>query len=101
LSRRLAIRVIRSAAREITEASEWWRKNRPYASDAIRDELERTFDLISSHPNVGARAINASLKGVRRVHLVRISYYLYYRATSSAVEVLAFWHTKPGSQPKL
>lgn len=87
--------------REIAEASKWWRKNRPYAPDAIRDELQRAFALISLQPNVGARAINASLKGVRRVHLARISYHLYYRVTSSAVEVLAFWHTKRGSGPVL
>lgn len=98
MTKRLGIRVVRSAAREITEASEWWSKNRPDVPDAIRDELERTFALISAHPNVGSRAINAGLQGVRRVHLARIS---YYRATPSTVEVLAFWHPKRGAQPKL
>ena len=101
MTRRFGIRVVRGAAREIVEASEWWRKNRPDVPDAVRAELERTFGLISLHPNVGARAINANLEGVRRVHVARISYYVYYRATPSAVEVLPFWHTKRGSQPKL
>jgi len=101
LTARFAIRVAQRAAREITEASKWWRENRPYAPDAIREELERAFDLISSQPNVGARAVNASLHGVRRVHLARVSYHLYYRVTSSAVEVLAFWHARRGSGPTL
>jgi plasmid stabilization system protein ParE len=101
LTERLAIRVAQRAAREIEEAYEWWRKNRPDAPDAIREELERAFALIASQPNVGARALNADLQGVRRVHLARIHYHLYYRATSSAVEVLAFWHAKRGAGPTL
>ena len=98
---RLAIRVTQRAAREIDEAFDWWRKNRPDAPDAIREELERGFALISSHPNVGARAVNTSLRGVRRVHLARIQYHLYYRTTPSAIDVLAFWHAKRGSKPTL
>jgi len=101
LTGRLAIRVTQRATREIDEAFEWWRKNRPDAPDAIREELERGFALISSHPNVGARAVNTGLRGVRRVHLARIQYHLYYRTTPSAIDVLAFWHAKRGSKPTL
>jgi plasmid stabilization system protein ParE len=101
LTGRLAIRVAQRAAREIDEAFEWWRKNRPDAPDAIREELERAFALISSHPNVGARAVNTVLRDVRRVHLARIQYHLYYRTTPSAIDVLAFWHAKRGSGPTL
>jgi len=101
LATRLAIRVVRRAAREIAEVDRWWQKNRPDAPDAIREEIERAFDLISSQPKVGARAINASLQGIRRVHLARIRYHLYYRSTSSAVEVLAFWHSSRGTGPGL
>jgi plasmid stabilization system protein ParE len=48
-----------------------------------------------------ARALDADLQGVRRVPLARIQYHLYYRATSLAVEVLAFWHEKRGTEPTL
>jgi plasmid stabilization system protein ParE len=100
LKRRLPIRVARRAAGEIIEASDWWRNNRPDAPNAVREEIERAFDLISSQPNVGARALNVSLQGVRRVHLARIRYHLYYRVTPSAVEVLAFWHASRGTGPR-
>jgi plasmid stabilization system protein ParE len=85
LTARLSIHVVHRASREITEATHWWNQNRPAAPDGIRQELERAFDLIASHPEVGAQALNARLRGVRRVHLTSIGYHLYYRVTSSAV----------------
>ena len=72
------------------------------APDAFVDDLERTLTLIASHPDIGARARNAKLENVRRVHLARVHYYLYYRVTSEpSIEILALWHTGRGSDPKL
>ena len=45
---------------------------------------------------------NARLTGVRRVHLARVHYHLYYRVTAEpAIEVLALWHTSRGASPEL
>jgi plasmid stabilization system protein ParE len=41
------------------------------------------------------------LIGVRRVHLSRVRYHLYYRARPSRIEVLALWHTSRGKGPAL
>ena len=101
MTSQLKIQVAQSAAQQITEVSEWWQKNRPDAPDAIREELQRVFALISSRPEIGALAVNTSLPGIRRVHLARIRYHLYYRVTAYAVEVLAFWHSSRGSRPPL
>lgn len=37
---------------------------------------------------------------MRRVHLARIHYYVYYRVAQSgnSLEILAFWHTSRGAQ---
>jgi hypothetical protein len=40
------------------------RRTRRWRRRDTREEIERTFDLISSQPKVGARAVNASLQGV-------------------------------------
>ena len=82
----------------IQEAAEWWVVNRPKASDGFAVEPERAIQLLSFQPTIGARARNARLTGVRRVH-----YYLYYRviAEPMVVEVLALWHTSRGSAPAL
>jgi len=97
----LPIVVTASAAAAIREADEWWSENRLSSSTPLADDLERAFELIASHPAIGARARNVGLSGVRRVHLSRIRYHLYYRISSAGdrIEVLAFWHTSRGSNP--
>jgi plasmid stabilization system protein ParE len=101
LKRQLPIRLARRAERQISEVFEWWQQNRPDAPDAVREEIARAIGLISSQPRVGGRAVRTKLPNIRRFHLVRIRYDLYYRITSSAIEVLAFWHSSRGSGPPL
>ena len=95
------IKIIPRAAREITEAWDWWQANRQAAPTALEEELRRAFSLISEHPSVGARALNAKLAGVRRIYLSRVHYHLYYRfrSTIESIEVLALWHSSRGSGP--
>jgi len=97
------IKVTRRAAREITKACEWWDGNRPAAAGVLRQEIARVFGLIALQPGVGARAVNAKLSGVRRVHLSRVHYHLYYRVRSdpAAIEILALWHTSRGTGPRV
>ena len=102
MSSPLPVRIVSSAARAISDAAEWWRTNRPNAPDTFITDLENSFKLIASHPDIGARALNSTLEGVRRVHLARVHYHLYYRLTQEpAIEVLALWHTSRGSNPEL
>jgi plasmid stabilization system protein ParE len=97
----LPVFVTESAATAITEASEWWFWNRPSAPNALADDLETVLALVSVQPRLGARVRNVGLSGVRRVHLARVHYHLYYRVASSGteLEVLAFWHTSRGTGP--
>ena len=76
------MRLTRRAATEIRQAAAWWASNRPLAAGAIHEELRRAFALISTQPRVGAAARNVALNGVRRVHLSRVHYRLYYRVRS-------------------
>ena len=94
MSPRLPLQVTRRAAREIREAAHWWDENRPAAPDAFRDAIEKAFELISVQPKIGAVAANVKLRGVRRILLSRVRYFLYYRVKSKAraVEVVALWH---------
>ena len=97
--RRFPIKVLRQARRQIDEASQWWRRNRSKAPNAFSEELENAFDLLSTHPNVGVQI--ADFEGVRRLHLSRIHYYLYFRTSARSIEILALWHTSRGSAPRL
>ena len=99
MAARLPIHIVNSAARAITEAAEWWAANRDKAPTAFSEELKRAFRLIAAHPRIGARAQNVQLHNVRRVHLARIHYHLYYRVVVDppSIEVLALWHTSRGA----
>jgi plasmid stabilization system protein ParE len=97
------VKVTRRAEQEIKRAEKWWRENREAAPEALREELENAFHLIAAQPHIGARATNAKLPGVRRIHLSRVHYHLYYRLRpdQTVVEVLALWHTKLGRSPRV
>ena len=97
----LPVYVVSSAARAIRKAGEWWITNRPNAPGAFAEELQSAIQLIASHPAIGARAQNATLSGVRRIHLARVHYHLYYRVVTAppAIEILALWHTSRGLDP--
>ena len=97
----LQIKVSNDAQAQIEEAAAWWAKNRPFALGAVREDLDRILGLLSVNPGIGARARRAKLQGVRRVTLSRVRYYVYYRVSGDALEVLAFWHASRGRQPQL
>lgn len=91
----LPVRFTVSAVRSIEEALEWWARNRDKAPHALAEDLEQALALISSYPQIGTRARNASVSGVRRLHLSRVRYDLYYHVAGGSapkIEVLAFWH---------
>ena len=83
MSEPLEVVVSAVAAEQIRVAVEWWRLNRPKAPHAIREDLDRAASLIAIQPDLGARARNVTLTGVRRLHLVRIRYDLYYRVADA------------------
>lgn len=101
MSEPLPIEVSALAAAQVRAAEMWWQLHRPKAPGAIRFELERASSLIALQPGIGTRARNAALPGVRRLHLARIRYDLYYRLVEapSRLEILAFWHASRGSRP--
>ena len=95
----MEVRVTKRAQRHIDRAALWWDQNRPLAPEALDEELAAAFSLLSAEPGIGAPALNVRAKGVKRVHLARVHYYLYYRVRSGKVEVLALWHTSRGIGP--
>lgn len=99
----LHVEVSDLARAQIIAAERWWRVNRPGAPNAIREELERASSLISLQPRIGTLARNLPLLGVRRLHLARVRYDLYYRVVEDArrVEILSFWHAHRGGHPPL
>lgn len=101
MSSELRINVVPDAQDAIREAIVWWRNHRPKAPDAVVQELRRAFRLLRVQPSIGSHANNPKLAGVRRVHLSRIRYHLYYRVNEErgVVDVLALWHSSRSEPP--
>jgi plasmid stabilization system protein ParE len=97
----LPVAISAVAAGQIRAAEAWWSVHRTKAPHAIREELERAAALLAIQPELGAGARNMALRGVRRLHLARIRYDLYYRVVEEppGLEILAFWHASRGSRP--
>ena len=95
----LELVVTRRAAREIEGIVQWWVVNRPKAPGAVRHDLKAALDLLPVQPSIGARVTEASSPDVRRFHLDRIRYWVYYRVRANRLEVLTVWHSSRGSGP--
>jgi len=101
---RLSVRFTRRAAGHVDEAGRWWHANRTKAPGALREELVRALQLITTQPTAGASARNVRLAGVRRILLRRVNYHLYYRLVESpsrSIQVVALWHAARGDAPEL
>jgi plasmid stabilization system protein ParE len=98
---KLRLRITVRAADEIDRADLWWRDNRPAAPDAIRQDLQRTFNLLAVQPGIGQRIANARLPGVRRIHMDRVHHHVYYRVDGDQLVVLCFWSSQRLKQPRL
>ncbi len=97
------VKVTPRARREIRQASRWWAENRTKAPHAFREDVQRAFETLARQPRIGSPATNEKLAGVRRLHLKRIRYYLYYRVKGDPkrVEILALWHASRRTGPGL
>lgn len=104
MTARLSVRFTRRAAGHVHEAARWWHANRPKAPAALREELARALQLVTTQPDAGAVARNIRLTGVRRLLLRRVGYHLYYRSIESpvrSIQVVALWHAGRGEAPEL
>ncbi|MCC7485844.1 MAG: type II toxin-antitoxin system RelE/ParE family toxin [Burkholderiales bacterium] len=97
----LELHVSRRAARKIERVVEWWALNRPAAPGAVRLDLVAALNLLLVRPGIGGRVTQASSPGVRRFHLDRVRYWVYYRVRGNRLEVLSVWHASRGQGPSI
>lgn len=97
----LVLRVAHRAAREIERAELWWQENRPGAPGAFRADLHGALTLLLRQPGVGVKVGNTKLASVRRLHLGRIRYFVYYQLRGHDLVILSVWHSSRGTQPAL
>jgi plasmid stabilization system protein ParE len=99
---RLPVEISGFAAQHIRELESWWRRNRRSAPNAVREELQRAVRLVSMTPFIGHPAADVEIPNVRRIHIARIWYFLYYRVVGDPqrIEILALWsESREGGPP--
>ena len=101
MSSKLKIKASRQALTQVEVAAEWWSKNRHDAPNAVHNDLAEILSLLCKHLGVGTPSNSCRVKGLRRVFLPRIRYYIYYREIGEVLEVLAFWHASRGQPPRI
>lgn len=95
----LELFISRRAARQIDRLAQWWSQNRPSAPGAVRMDLEAAFALLLEQPGIGGAVPQASAADVRRFHVDRIRYWVYYRVRGKRLEVVSVWHSSRGFGP--
>jgi plasmid stabilization system protein ParE len=97
----LSVEVTPRALAQLERAAQWWEANRPAAPGAIADDFEAAIKLLVRQPSIGARSTSKRFPELRRLHLERVRYHVYYDVRSTKVVVLAFWHASRGTAPRL
>jgi plasmid stabilization system protein ParE len=97
----LRVNVSARAASQIHKAAEWWAENRPAAPGAVRTDIGEALALLAQQPGIGNVYEGARTKGVRRLLVGRIQYFIYYCVTPETLDVLTVWHVSRGKQPSL
>ena len=68
--------------------------NSPKQANILRQQFYETVETIERMPTMGA-----IYKGdMRRIKLGKFRYYIYYRETKAAIEILGIWHTSKGTE---
>ena len=80
------VRVSKRAHAQIDRAAEWWDQHRNRAPHAFDEDLAKAILLLSTEPLIGAPVLRTSAARVRRLHLPRIRYHLYYRIRGNTVD---------------
>lgn len=79
----------------------WWKKNTP-RPELVVEEIEQALRLIAALPGAGAPYELGPVRGVRRLHLKKLSAHLYYSVPDGEVVVVrAIWHTSREGGPPL
>jgi len=64
-------------------------------------DLRGALELLVREPGIGSKVETPRAEVVRRLYLGRIHYFIYYRVRRNVLEVVAFWHERRGSAPRV
>src|SRR5215210_1887983 len=84
--------VMPRARRQVLAATEMVACSRDKAPTAFEDDFSEALDLVARNASIG-HLVHMRRKGIRRLLMERLRYYVYYRVTpDEVIEVLSVWH---------
>ena len=66
----------------------------PKQAEILLEQFTETRKMIERMPRIGA----TYKKGMRRIKLGKFRYYIYYKETKNAIEILGIHHTSKGTK---
>lgn len=97
----LRVKISPRAGEQVKRAANWWLENRTAAPYAIETDIRESLALLAEQPGIGTKYSGARAGTIRRLYMSRVGYFLYYRVLGDVLEVVAFWHTSRGRQPRI
>ncbi len=86
----VVVRLRPEAQAEMDDAADWYERQREGLGDEYLTEVERCLGRIGATP----RAAIVWRDEIRRRHVDRFPYYVFYRVTPTYVDVVAIAHEK-------
>jgi len=66
----------------------------PKQANILLEQFDETLKMIERMPKIGV-----AYKGkMRKIKLGKFRYYVYYKETKTAIEILGIWHTSKGTK---
>jgi plasmid stabilization system protein ParE len=97
----LTVEIKPRARREINALAAWWAKKRLAAPGAVAADIKEALELLAEFPGIGTKVENSRDPATRFWPLERLGYDLYYRQRGKRLEVVAFWGSRRGRDPKV
>jgi len=79
---------------QLIEAAEYIFADNPRQAEILKEQFRETVKMIQRMPRIGV----VYEKGIRKIKLGKFRYYIYYKETKTAIEILGIWHTSKGSK---
>ena len=77
------------AVEEIAEAAAWYEAQRPGLGDEFLDDYESVLEIIMGNP----RAYGYHASPIRKAHLKRFPYLVFYTFSALEITILSVFHT--------
>ena len=94
LPKQKTIVVDNKCSAQLIEAAEYIYDDSPRQAEILKEQFREAVKMIQRMPKIGA----TYKKGMRRIKLGKFRYYVYYKETKNAIEILGIHHTSRGTR---